>query len=56
MKIRMPSLMAAALVLASGAFAQVAEKPKSTDALLAAAKQEARAQKKSIFVIFHASW
>lgn len=48
--------LAALLVLAGGALAQTPEPPKSTDALLAAAKQEARAQKKSIFVIFHASW
>ncbi|MCO5297409.1 MAG: thioredoxin family protein [Fimbriimonadaceae bacterium] len=56
MKIRPLSTLAVLLVLVGSAMSQTPSKPKSTDVLLAAAKQEARAQKKSLFVIFHASW
>jgi hypothetical protein len=56
MKIRPFCALAVLLVLATSALSQTPPKPMSTDVLLAQAKQEARAQKKSLFVIFHASW
>lgn len=47
-------LLSACLLLATVSFAQ--QPPLTTDQIMTAAKTEAKAEKKNVFVIFHASW
>jgi len=50
-------ILAVAMVVALNmAFAQTAKAPQPVETLLTLAKAKAKAEKKSVFVIFHASW
>ncbi len=53
---RVSFLAPAAVLMAAAALTLAAEAPPAAASLLAAGLSQAQAQKKSVFVIFHASW
>ncbi|HTX39252.1 MAG TPA: hypothetical protein VME43_29710 [Bryobacteraceae bacterium] len=53
---RVRFLAPAALLMVAAALIPAAEAPPAAASLLAAGLSQAEAQKKSVFVIFHASW